>query len=306
MSIFLRIGTRGSPLALIQAREAQMLLARAHEVAPERIAVVVIRTSGDAIQDRALSEAGGKGLFTKEIERALVDGEIDLAVHSAKDMPTRLPAGLMLSAFLEREDARDALIAPAARSLADLPRGAIIGTAALRRQALIKRLRPDLQITLFRGNTETRLRKIAEGRAHATLLAAAGLKRLGMLDRASAILSEDEFVPAVGQGAICIETRIDDAATNRLVAAADHRDTHLALALERAFLDTLDGSCRTPIGGHAKVEADRVSFRGIILKPDGSEAHETLRSGAVAEAEAMGRSAAEELRERGGAAFFAH
>ncbi|CAM5774082.1 porphobilinogen deaminase [Labrys miyagiensis] len=305
MSILLRLGTRGSPLALVQARETQALLAHAHGIAPERIEIRVIKTSGDLIRDRALSEVGGKGLFTKEIERALTDGDIDIGVHSAKDMPTILPDGLVLGAFLRREDVRDALISPRAASIAALPQGAIVGTAALRRQAQVRHLRPDLKTILFRGNVETRLRKIAEGEADATLLAVAGLKRLGLIDRASAILSEEDFLPAVGQGAICLETRRDDAETNRLIADIDHRDTHLALTLERAFLGVLDGSCRTPIAGHARVEGDRIVFRGQILKPDGSAMHEAIRSGSIAEAEALGRSAGEELRVAGGPDFFA-
>jgi hydroxymethylbilane synthase len=305
VSILLRLGTRGSPLALAQARETQALLARVHDIAPERIEIRVIKTSGDMIRDRALSEAGGKGLFTKEIERALAEGEVDIGVHSSKDMPTLLPDGLVLSAFLEREDVRDALISPRAASIEALPHGAVIGTAALRRQAQLKHLRPDLVTVLFRGNVETRLRKIAEGEADATLLAVAGLKRLGLIGHASAILSEDDFLPAIGQGAICLETRGEDAATNRLVAGIDHRDTHLALRLERAFLTELDGSCRTPIAGHAKVDGERISFRGQILKPDGSAMHETTRSGGVGEVEALGRSAGEQLRAVGGPDFFA-
>ncbi len=257
------------------------------------------------IRDRPLSEVGGKGLFTKEIERALGDGEIDIGVHSAKDMPTVLPEGLHLAAFLEREDVRDALISPRGTSIEALPPGAIIGTAALRRQAQVKHVRPDLQTVLFRGNVETRLRKIAEGEADATLLAVAGLKRLGLLGHASAILSEDDFLPAVGQGAICLETRDDDSDTGRLVAGIDHRQTHLALKLERAFLRVLDGSCLTPIAGHARMEGERIFFRGQILKPDGSAMHETRRSGGVDEAEALGRSAGEELRSAGGPDFFA-
>ncbi|GLS20907.1 porphobilinogen deaminase [Labrys miyagiensis] len=305
MSILLRLGTRGSPLALAQARETQALLARAHDIAPERIEIRVIKTSGDIIRDRPLSEVGGKGLFTREIERALADGEIDIGVHSAKDMSTLLPDGLVLSAFLEREDVRDALISPKAASIAALPLGAVIGTAALRRQAQVKHLRPDLNTILFRGNVETRLRKIAEGEADATLLAVAGLKRLGLLDHATAILSEEDFLPAIGQGAIGLETRADDGETGRLVAGIDHRETHLALTLERAFLRVLDGSCRTPIAGHAKVAGERISFRGQILKPDGSAMHEATRSGGLAEAEALGRSAGEELRSAGGPDFFA-
>lgn len=305
MSILLRLGTRGSPLALAQARETQALLARAHDIAPERIEIRVIKTSGDMIRDRPLSEVGGKGLFTKEIERALADGEIDIGVHSTKDMATLLPDGLVLSAFLEREDVRDALISPKAASIAALPRGAVVGTAALRRQAQVKHLRPDLNTILFRGNVETRLRKIADGEADATLLAVAGLKRLGLLDHATAILSEEDFLPAIGQGAIGLETRADDGETRRLVAGIDHWATHLALTLERAFLRVLDGSCRTPIAGHARVEGERISFRGQILKPDGSAMHEATRSGGVAEAEALGRSAGEELRAAGGPDFFA-
>lgn len=305
MSILLRLGTRGSPLALAQARQTQALLAGLLEIAPERIEIRVIKTSGDMIRDRPLSEVGGKGLFTKEIERALEDGEIDIGVHSCKDMPTVLPDGLVLAGFLEREDVRDALIAPGIASFAELPQGAVVGTAALRRQAQVKHLRPDLQTVLFRGNVETRLRKLAEGQADATLLAVAGLKRLGLIAHASAILSEEDFLPAVGQGAICLETRADDGDTIRHVAGIDHRDTHLAVKLERAFLTVLDGSCRTPIAGHAVVEGDAIRFRGLILKPDGSEVHEAQRSGRVADAEALGRSAGEELHALGGEGFFA-
>lgn len=305
MSILLRLGTRGSPLALAQARQTQALLAGFLEIAPERIEIRVIKTSGDMIRDRPLSEVGGKGLFTKEIERALEDGEVDIGVHSSKDMPTVLPDGLILSAFLEREDVRDALIAPGIGSFAELPLGAVVGTAALRRQAQVKHLRPDLKTVLFRGNVETRLRKLAAGEADATLLAVAGLKRLGLIAHASAILSEEDFLPAVGQGAICLETREGDGEANRFVAGIDHRDTHLALTLERAFLAVLDGSCRTPIAGHAVVTDDAIRFRGQILKPDGSQVHEAVRSGGTAEAEALGRSAGEELRKKGGEGFFA-
>ncbi|MEW9305834.1 hydroxymethylbilane synthase [Labrys neptuniae] len=305
VSILLRLGTRGSPLALAQARQTQALLAGLLAIARERIEIRVIKTSGDMIRDRPLSDVGGKGLFTKEIERALEDGDIDIGVHSCKDMPTVLPDGLMLAGFLEREDVRDALIAPGIASFAELPQGAVVGTAALRRQAQVKHLRPDLQTVLFRGNVETRLRKLAEGQADATLLAVAGLKRLGLIAHASAILSEEDFLPAVGQGAICLETRADDGETNGHVAGIDHRDTHLAVRLERAFLAVLDGSCRTPIAGHAVVEGDAIRFRGLILKPDGSQVHEARRSGSVADAEALGRSAGEELRALGGEGFFA-
>jgi hydroxymethylbilane synthase len=301
---FLRIGTRGSPLALWQAHEVQARLAAAHGVAPEAVAITVIKTSGDIIQDRPLSEVGGKGLFTKEIEQALSDGRIDLAVHSSKDMPTVLPDGLMLAACLPREDVRDAFISRKAPTLAGLPRNAVVGTASLRRQALVKRLRPDLNVVSFRGNVETRLKKLEDGVVDATLLALAGLKRLGRADAATSILEVDTFPPAVGQGAIGIETRADDGRTRDLVAAIGDPDTLTALTTERAFLAVLDGSCRTPIAGHARVARGTVAFRGLILRPDGSEVHETTRNGAAAEAAALGADAGRELKGRAAPDFF--
>jgi hydroxymethylbilane synthase len=301
---FLRIGTRGSPLALWQAHEVQARLAAAHGVAPEAIAITVIKTSGDIIQDRPLSEVGGKGLFTKEIEQALSDNRIDLAVHSSKDMPTVLPDGLMLAACLQREDIRDAFISRKAATLAGLPHGAVVGTASLRRQAMVKRLRPDLQVVSFRGNVETRLKKLDDGVVDATLLAFAGLKRLGRADAATSILDADVFLPAVGQGAIGIETRTGDGRTRDLVASVGDADTLTALTTERAFLAVLDGSCRTPIAGHARVTGGKVAFRGLILRPDGSEALETSRSGAVAEAAALGVDAGRELKGRAAPDFF--
>jgi hydroxymethylbilane synthase len=304
-SSILRIGSRGSPLALVQAREVLSRLSAACGVPAEQIEIKVIRTSGDAIQDRPQAEAGGKGLFTKEIEEALLAGAIDLAVHSSKDMPTVLPPGLVLSAFLPREDARDAFISRVAKTLRDLPQRAVVGTASLRRQALVKRLRPDLTIVPLRGNVETRLRKLEAGEMHATILAVAGLKRLGLLSAATAILEIDEFLPAVGQGAIGIETRADDGATRALVDKVNDADTATALAAERAFLAELDGSCRTPIGGHARVANDAVRFRGIIVRPDGSEAFEVSREGRRADATALGADAGRELKRRAGADFFA-
>jgi hydroxymethylbilane synthase len=303
-SRILRIGSRGSPLALVQAREVQRRLAAASGLAAEQIEIKVIRTTGDAIQDRPLAQAGGKGLFTKEIEEALVAGAIDLAVHSSKDMPTILPAGLVLSAFLPREDARDAFISRKAGSLSDLPHGAVIGTASLRRQALVKRLRPDFNVVPLRGNVETRLRKVEAGDVDATLLAVAGLKRLGLASAATTFLEIDEFLPAVGQGAIGIETRADDDQTRALVATVNDPDTATALAAERAFLAMLDGSCRTPIGGHARVSGGLLRFRGIIIKPDGSEAFEVSREGGRDEAAALGADAGRELKRRAGADFF--
>jgi len=304
-SPILRIGSRGSPLALVQARDVLCRLSAACGFPAEQIEIKVIRTTGDAIQDRPLAEAGGKGLFTKEIEEALLAGAIDLAVHSSKDMPTVLPPGLVLSAFLPREDARDAFVGRAAETLGDLPTGAVLGTASLRRQALVKRLRPDLVIVPLRGNVETRLRKLEAGDVHATILAAAGLKRLGLLSAATAILEIDEFLPAVGQGAIGIETRAADDATRALVAKINDPDTATALATERAFLAELDGSCRTPIGGHARVADGVVRFRGIIVRPDGREAFEVSREGGAEDAAALGGDAGRELKRRAGADFFA-
>jgi hydroxymethylbilane synthase len=295
-STFLRVGTRGSPLALAQARMTRAALAQQHGVAEEGIEIVTIRTSGDRIQDRPLSEAGGKGLFTKEIEEALLEGRIDLAVHSAKDMPTVLPDGLMLAACLPREDVRDVFISRKVARLQDLPRGAVVGTASLRRQAMVRRLRPDVATIVLRGNVETRLRKLEAGEVDATLLALAGLKRLGLAGEATALLEIDEFLPAVGQGAVTIEARIDDARTRALLAKIDHADTSVALACERAFLGVLDGSCRTPIAGHAIVSGDGISFRGMILRPDGRESFDTSRTGRREDAAQMGADAGAELK----------
>jgi hydroxymethylbilane synthase len=300
----LRIGSRGSALALVQAREVQSRLAKACGLSLAQIEIKTIRTTGDTIQDRPLAEAGGKGLFTKEIEEALLAGAIDLAVHSSKDMPTVLPAGLVLSAFLPREDARDAFIGRTAKSLHDLAQGAVVGTASPRRQALIKRLRPDLRIVPLRGNVETRLRKVAAGDVDATVLAVAGLKRLGLLAAATTIFDIDEFLPAVGQGAIGIETRADDTKSRAFVAAIDDPDTATALAVERAFLAVLDGSCRTPIAGYARVNGGNVRFRGLIAKIDGSEALDVMREGGRADAAALGTDAGRDLKARAGPGFF--
>ncbi len=300
----LRIGSRGSPLALVQARQVQSRLAAACGIALDRIEIKIIRTSGDAIQDRPLADAGGKGLFTKEIEEALRSGAIDLAVHSAKDMQTVLPDGLVLAGFLPREDARDALIGRDVKSWRDLRQGAVVGTASLRRQALLKHLRGDLVIVPLRGNVETRLRKLDSGEVDATVLALAGLKRLGLVAAASAVLDVEEFLPAVGQGAIGIETRADDAKTRALVAAIDDPDTATAVTLERAFLAVLDGSCRTPIAGHARLRDGTLRFRGMIVKPDGSAALEVLREGRRSDAAALGADAGGELKSRAGSGFF--
>ena len=304
----LRIGSRGSPLALVQARAVQSRLAATDGLDAGRIEIVTIRTTGDVVQDvvqdRLLAESGGKGLFTKEIEEALIAGRIDLAVHSSKDLPTLLPPGLLLAGFLPREDPRDAFISRKAKSLRELLPGAVVGTASPRREALVRRLRPDLTVVSLRGNVETRLAKLDAGEVDATILAVAGLKRLGLLAAATAILDPEEFLPAVGQGAIGIETRADDAKTRALIATINDRDTAVALTAERAFLAVLDGSCRTPIGGHASVSGGRIHFRGIIVKPDGSEAFAAARQGRGEAAAELGADAGRELRKRASADFF--
>ena len=299
----LRIGTRGSALALAQAHETRARLMAAHGMGEEAFEIVVIKTSGDQIQDRPLSEVGGKGLFTKEIEEAMLDGRIDLAVHSSKDMPTVLPDGLALTAFLPREDVRDAFISPKAKTLMDLPQNAVVGSSSLRRQAMIKRLRPDIEVVMYRGNVQTRLKKLAEGQVDATLLAYAGLKRLGLGDVVTSLLDPEEFLPAVGQGAICIESRENDSETMRLLSAIHDDETQIRLDAERAFLAVLDGSCRTPIGGLATVEDGRIAFRGTILKPDGSKVHDIAREGDASMAAEIGREAGEALKALAGPGF---
>ena len=300
----LKIGTRGSPLAMAQAHETRARLMAAHRLPEEAFAIEPISTSGDRIQDRPLSEAGGKGLFTKELEDALLDGRIDIAVHSSKDMPTVLPDGLVLSAFLPREDARDAFIGKAAASIIELPQGAVVGSSSLRRQALIRRMRPDLQVIIFRGNVQTRLRKLEEGVAAGTILANAGLKRLGLEHVITDLMPLDKFPPAPGQGAICIESRADDGHAAAMVAAINHAPTGAALACERAFLAALDGSCRTPIAGHAIIDDDRLIFSGLILSPDGTVSHDVAADGRPEDATTIGRAAGEKVRAQAGTKFF--
>jgi hydroxymethylbilane synthase len=294
----IRLGTRGSKLALAQAEELRGLLVRAHGVAEEATEIVVIRTTGDRITDRSLSEAGGKGLFTKELDEALLDRRIDVAVHSAKDLPTLLPEGLAIRGYLAREDARDALVAPRFVSLERLPQGASIGTASVRREAQLKRLRPDIAVRLMRGNVDTRLRKLEAGECDATLLALAGLKRLGLEAKATQILDAERFIPAVGQGAIALVARAEDETMAASFGAVLDPQTGIALAAERAFLGKLDGSCRTPIAGHAALSQGRVSFRGIALRQDGTDAVEVAREGAAADAARLGADAAAELLRR--------
>ena len=301
----LTIGTRGSPLALAQAQETRQRLLSAHPGLREaEIAIQIIKTTGDRIQDRALSEAGGKGLFTKEIEDALLDGGIDLAVHSMKDMPTLLPAGLAMAAYLPREDVRDVLLAVAKTTLSDLPQNAVVGTASLRRKAFLLARRPDLQVVTFRGNVQTRLRKLADGAVAATFLALAGLHRLKLAPDGMCVLEPEEMLPAVAQGAIGIECRENDARVQGYLAPLDDAPTRLRVEAERAMLAVLDGSCRTPIAALAEIDGDRLRLRGAIARPDGSDLIEIERRGSRGDGVAMGRDAGAELKSRIGPGFF--
>lgn len=300
----LRIGTRGSALALAQAHETRDRLMAAHGLPEAAFEIVVIKTTGDRVLDRALSEIGGKGLFTKEIEEALLAGTIHLAVHSMKDMPTVLPEGLVMAAYLPREDVRDAFVSPQHASVAELPQGAVVGTSSLRRRAQLLHRRPDLQVVEFRGNVQTRMKKLEDGVAEATFLACAGLRRLGLGHAVRAPIEPEVMLPAVAQGAIGVETRADDAATRALLAPIACAPTAARLAAERALLAGLDGSCRTPIGGLAVLEDGALWLRAEIVRPDGSERLATERRGAASDGAAMGADAAAELRARGGAGFF--
>jgi hydroxymethylbilane synthase len=295
LTVRLKIGTRGSPLALAQAYETRRRLAAHFKTSEDAFEICIIKVMGDEILDRALSEAGGKGLFTRELDQAQLDGQVDICVHSAKDLPTLLPEGLIVAGYLPREDVRDAFIGGAALTLAELPQGARVGSASLRRQAMIRRLRPDLQIELLRGNVQTRLNKVASGEFAATLLALAGLRRLGLADRVTSILSLDEFPPACGQGAIAITARPQDTQLLADLAHICDAETGYALTAERAFLHVLDGSCRTPIAGHATVSGDRLSFYGLVLRKDGSASYDARAEGPVSEAVALGEQAARKI-----------
>jgi hydroxymethylbilane synthase len=300
----LKIGTRGSPLALWQAHETRARLMEAFGLPEAAFEVVVIKVTGDQIQDKALREIGGKGLFTREIEEALLDGGIDIAVHSMKDMPTLQPEGLVLDCYLKRADVRDAFVSPRFGSIAELPLGATVGSSSLRRRAQLALRRPDLKLVEFRGNVQTRMRKLDEGVAEATFLAMAGLTRLGMVEVARSAIAPEEMLPAVAQGAIGIERRSADARVAGLLAAIHDGETGLRLAAERSFLATLDGSCETPIAGLAVLEGDTLWLRGEILRPDGSASVVGERSGPVGSGPEIGRALAEELLGRAGPGFF--
>lgn len=300
----LKIGTRGSPLALAQAYETRSRLMAAHGLPEDALEIVVIKTTGDRILDRPLKEIGGKGLFTKEIEDAMLQGSIDIAVHSMKDMPTEQPAGLLLDCYLPREDVRDAFVSTAVTRIAELPEGAVVGSSSLRRRAQLANRRPDLKLVEFRGNVQTRLKKLEDGVAQATFLAMAGLNRLGMAHVARSAIEVEEMLPAVAQGAIGIERRADDARCAALLAAIHHGPTGQRLAAERAFLRELDGSCETPIAGLAILEGTEVWLRGEILRPDGSESITDEGRAPISDAASLGSDLARRLLARAPKGFF--
>ena len=300
----LRIGTRGSPLALAQAYETRERLSIAYGLSLDSFEIVVIKTTGDKVLNRPLKEIGGKGLFTKEIEEALLQDSIDIAVHSMKDMPVQQPDGLMLDTFLPREDVRDAFVSRIHKSLADIPQGATVGTSSLRRKAQLMSKRPDLKIVEFRGNVQTRLKKLDDGVAECTFLAVAGLNRLKMEDIITAPISTDEMLPAVAQGAIGIERREKDIKVATMLEAIHNSTTGLLLSAERAFLEALDGSCETPIAGLAEFKNENLRFRGEILKTDGSEVYNDEQVVSKEDATLVGIEMAHKLLSQAGNDFF--
>ncbi len=301
----MKIGTRGSALALAQAHETRDRLMAAHGLPADAFQIVVIKTTGDRIIDRPLKEIGGKGLFTREIEEALTQGDIDIAVHSMKDMPTQQPDGLLIDCLLPREDVRDAFVSPHHAMIADLPQGAVVGSSSLRRRAQLAHRRPDLHLVEFRGNVQTRLKKLDDGVAVATFLAMAGLSRLGLPQIARSVIDPDEMLPAVAQGAIGVERRAGDDSVAAMLAAIHHIDTGHRILAERAFLARLDGSCQTPIAGLAELTATGLLLRGEILGPDGAVSHSGSRQGSVSDGAAMGADLADELLTRAGPGFLA-
>ena len=300
----LKIGTRGSPLALWQAHEVRRSLMVAFDLPEDAFQICVIKVMGDQILDKALKDIGGKGLFTREIEEALLDGGIDIAVHSMKDMPTVQPEGLLLDCYLPREDVRDAFVSPTVARLGDLPQGAVVGSSSLRRRSQLRLKRPDLQLVEFRGNVQTRMKKLEDGVAVATFLAMAGLNRLGMAHMARSAIEVDDMLPAVAQGAIGIERRSADTRVADLLAAIHDGPTGQRLTAERAMLARLDGSCETPIAGLAVINGTEIWLRGEILRPDGSEAISGARRGPISDAAAIGTELADDLLGRAPDGFF--
>ena len=301
----LRIGTRGSAMALYQANLVRDRLVAAHRdlAAPGAVDIVVIRTTGDRVQNRLLAEIGGKGLFTKEIEEALLDRRIDLAVHSLKDMETILPAGLAIVCVPPRDDPRDALVSRDGAGLAALPKGARIGTASLRRRAQLLRHRSDLDIRPIRGNVDTRLGKLAAGEIDGLVVALSGLARLDRLSAVSEVIPLEVMLPAVGQGALAVEARADDSELRELLSPLHDAATANCVAAERAMLAALDGSCRTPIAGHAELAGNRLHLRAMLLAPDGSSERHAEDSAPLVDAEALGRTLGEQLRRGAGPEF---
>lgn len=304
----LKIGTRGSPLALAQAYETRARLSKAFDLPAEAFEIVVIKTTGDdrtlIDADKPLKEIGGKGLFTKEIEEDLLSGKIDIAVHSMKDMPVQQPEGLLLDCYLPREDVRDAFVSLKYSSLADLPEGAEVGSSSLRRRAQLLHRFPHLKVVEFRGNVQTRMKKLGDGVAEATFLAQAGLNRLGMDDVPSTPVEIDDMLPAVAQGAIGIERRADDQRTAQMLAAIHDTPTGQRLAAERAFLAALDGSCETPIAGLATLEGDQLRLRGEVLRPDGSEVIADERVCTIADGASLGADMARDMLAKAGPDLF--
>ena len=302
----IRIGTRGSPLALVQANEVRKCLcANEPLMAKQAIPIIkTIKTTGDKVLDLPLKDIGGKGLFSKEIDKALLDNQVDLAVHSMKDLETRIPGGIKLAAIMEREDPRDVFISQIAASLDELPLGSIIGTSSLRRQAQILRRRPDLVVKPFRGNVQTRIKKLENGEIDATLLALAGLKRLGIANVATEILDSDIILPAVAQGAIGITCRANDKIVITRLKALNHKPTWQRIMAERKMLAVLDGSCHTPIGGLAKLGPDGdLILKGVLTNEDGSKFFKALKTGPAKKADAIGTDVGKELRYLAGPDF---
>ncbi|MDA9224598.1 hydroxymethylbilane synthase [Tateyamaria sp.] len=300
----LKIGTRGSPLAMAQAYETRTRLAEAFDLPQEAFEIIIISVTGDAIQDRPLKDIGGKGLFTREIEEDLLCGKIDIAVHSMKDMPTVQPEGLILDTYLPREDVRDAFISQTLKKITDLRSGAIVGTSSLRRKAQLLNRRPDLIVVEFRGNVQTRLKKLSNGIAECTFLACAGLNRLSMSEVPATPIDPHDMLPAVAQGAIGIERRLSDENTAELLAAIHDIPTGQVLAAERQFLAALDGSCETPIAGLATLSGHTLHLKGEVLRPDGSKALSATRSGTISDGILLGTDLADELLKRAGPNFF--
>ena len=300
----LRIGTRGSPLALAQAYETRKRLTEALDVTEDSFEIVVISTSGDRILDRPLKEVGGKGLFTKEIEQEMLDGKIDIAVHSMKDMPVEQPDGLMLGCYLPREDVRDAFVSSHFNNVSDLPSGSKVGTSSLRRKAQLKFFRPDLEVVEFRGNVQTRLKKLRDGVASCTFLAMAGLNRLGLADVAQSAINPSEMLPAIAQGAIGIEWRKADKQTADLLTKIHHEETAQRVNAERAFLAELDGSCQTPIAGLATIEGSSLKFTGQVLRTDGSDSISETASSNIEDGPELGKELAQKILAQAGPNFF--